>query len=90
MRLHLTKNLVPALHGTGHLQGTLTNDTMANLSSPTKKRRQSMDSSASPAAASRNIKKVYTQILSTVHLQIILMERSEQLVDNLLSMTNRL
>ena len=84
MRFHLRKNLVPALNQTGHLMKISNTDTTVDpaLASPAKKRRRS---SLDPtlAASHKNLKKAYKHLLSTVHLQTALMERLQQLVENL-------
>jgi cohesin loading factor subunit SCC2 len=78
MRLHLSRHLVPALNQTGHL---LASQDKTMSPEPAKKRRRSGNGIVS--GSSKDIKKVYKRILSTVHLQLLLMERLEQLVENL-------
>ena len=83
MRLHLAQNLVPALNQTGHLAITKTLDNKSHLASPSRKRRRSSAGDPNNSNA-KHLKKLYKHILSnTVHLQILLMERLQQLVESL-------
>jgi cohesin loading factor subunit SCC2 len=83
MRLHLSKSLVPAWNQTGHLLAvkTPTLDAKADITSPSKKRRRSSAADGgSSASVAKDLKKVYKHILSTSNLQLLLMERLEQLI----------
>lgn len=75
MKLSLLKHIVPSLNNTGHLMATAS----ATGSPQPRKRRRSNESSI----PSKDLKKIYKYISTTISLQISLMERLESLVQNL-------
>lgn len=70
MRHHLKSHIIPSINQTGHL--------LVCDNEPPAKKRRSVES-----GLSKDIKKVYKQVLSTTKLQLGLMERFEGLVRNL-------
>lgn len=79
MRLHLSRHLLPALNQTGHFSsdGLKKKDPPG---SPTSKRRRLSDASEGAFLNSKDVKKVYKYISSTIGLQLTLMERIEGLM----------
>jgi cohesin loading factor subunit SCC2 len=90
MRLHLSKSLVPAWNQTGHLLAVKTatlDGAKASNTSPSKKRRLNSGGTANGSggggtsvSVAKDLKKVYKHILPTSNLQLLLMERLEQLI----------
>lgn len=78
MRMHLKRHLIPAMNQTGHLVGI--SEQSQQAMSPSKRRRTS---EGGTSGASKDLKKVYRGLLSTLHLQILLTERLESLVQSL-------
>ena len=83
MRLHIIKNVIPALSSTGH---TATSKVDLDHHTPSKKRRRkSRDDNIVPDQTEliRHMKKVYKPILCTVGLLSLIMERIDFLVQNI-------
>lgn len=81
MRLHLLKNLVPALNQTGHLLGVKVDDQKAVNASPSKRRRRS--SIEGTSASAKELKKVYKLVLSNVTQHLLLSERLDKLIQSI-------
>lgn len=75
-RLHLNKNLIPALNRTGHL----TPINGSTTPSPTKKRRLSTGEDDYVLPPINDLSNVYRHLLSTFNAEEVLLERLEQLV----------
>ena len=83
MRVHIIKNIIPALSSTGH---TATSKADIDHHTPSKKRRRkSKDDNIVPDQTEliRHMKKVYKPILCTVGLLSLVMERIDFLVQNI-------
>lgn len=75
-RLHLNRNLIPALNRTGHLTANTENSTPSS----TKKRRRSAGADEYVLPPITDLSNVYRHLISTVNAEEILLERLEQLV----------
>lgn len=78
-RLHLNKNLIPALNRTGHLISIKENASP----SPTRKRRRSAGENDYVLPPINDLSKVYRYLLSTINAEEVLLERLEQLVHSI-------
>lgn len=85
MRHHLSKHLVPALNQTGHFTVAQAKTTKQDISeSPNKKRRRSVGvGSPASSVAAKDLKKVHKHITGTINLQLVLMDRLENLLQSL-------
>lgn len=83
MRLHLSRHLVPALNQTSHFSFDGMNKKDLKSSSPPSKRRRVSDANAADGSIvlnSKDVKKVFKYIVSSIELQMTLMERIEGLM----------
>jgi cohesin loading factor subunit SCC2 len=80
MRLHLSRHLIPALNQTGNFSSEALKKKDSPGSPPASKRRRVSDSSEAAFLHTKDIKKIYKHITSTLGLQLILMERIEGLM----------
>ena len=78
LRHNLSKNILPALNGTGHMTAAEVKNDSTNPPLSAKKRRRS-GSNAEPTL-SRDMKKVNREVLTTVGVTVVLMERFETLI----------
>lgn len=76
MRFHLTRNILPSVNQTGHNQ-LATNDKKPEaieVASPNKKRRRS-EAGGANSVLTRELKRVYKEVISTAGLQLELLNR---------------
>lgn len=78
-RHNIAKNILPALNNIGHMIVGAT----ADASNPPSAKKRRRSSSGGEAVIIREMKKIYKQILSTVGLTIVVMERLEALVQKI-------
>ena len=80
MRLHLSRHLIPALNQTGNFSSNALKKKDPSGSPPTSKRRRISDSSEGAFLNSKDVKKVYKYVTSTIGSLLTLMERIEGLM----------
>jgi cohesin loading factor subunit SCC2 len=81
-RHNLAKNVLPALNNVGHIVAAMSKAEASTPSTSAKKRRRS-SAGGGEAAVIRDMKKVYRQILTTVGLTVLVIERLDYLVQKI-------
>jgi cohesin loading factor subunit SCC2 len=79
-RHNIANNILPALNNIGHM---IVGATADPSNPPSAKKRRRSSSGSGEAAIIREMKKIYKQILSTVGLTVVVMERLESLVQKI-------